>query len=63
MMHVVLLGLPVLDLRLICDEARDYSELSPIEPSEIGGAKIAQAIRRILAAHDFARGETVVHGK
>jgi hypothetical protein len=56
-------GLPILDLRLICDEARDYSELSPIEPSEHGGAKIVQGIKRILATHDFTRRESVVYGK
>jgi hypothetical protein len=56
-------GLPVLDLRLVCDEARDYSSLSPIEPSEIGGAKIARGIRRIVTTHDFTRGESVVYGK
>jgi hypothetical protein len=56
-------GLPVLDLRLICDEARDYSDLSPIEPSEVGGAKIVQGIRRIVTGHDFGRRESVVYGK
>lgn len=56
-------GLPILDLRLVCDEPRDYSELSPIEPSEQGGAKIVQAIKRILAMHDFGRRESVVYGK
>jgi hypothetical protein len=56
-------GLPILDLRLICDEPRDYSELSPIEPSEHGGAKIVQGIKRILATHDFTRRESVVYGK
>lgn len=56
-------GLPALDLRLICDEPRDYSELSPIEPSEVGGAKIVQGIVRVLAAHDFTRRESVVYGK
>jgi hypothetical protein len=56
-------GLPVLDLRLVCDEIRDYSGLSPIEPSEIGGAKIARGIRRIVTTHDFTRGESVVYGK
>ena len=54
-------GLPILDLRLICDEASDYSELSPIEPSEKGGAKIVQAIVHLLATHDFARRECVVY--
>jgi hypothetical protein len=56
-------GLPVLDLRLVCDEARDYSSLSPIEPSEIGGAKIVRGIRRIVTGNDFSRGESVVYGK
>jgi hypothetical protein len=54
--------LPVVDLRLICDEARDYSPVSPIEPSEIGGAKIVRAIRRLVTGHDFSRGESVVYG-
>jgi hypothetical protein len=56
-------GLPILDLRLLCDEARDYSSLSPIEPSEVGGAKIARGIRRVVTGHDFSRGESVVYGK
>ena len=56
-------GLPILDLRLLCDEARDYSDLSPIEPSEVGGAKIARGIRCIVTGHDFSRGESVVYGK
>src|SRR5262249_49635204 len=54
--------LPVLDLRQLCQEARDYSSLSPIEPSEIGGAKIAQGIRRVVTGHDFGRCECVVYG-
>ena len=36
--------LPVIELREICTEAEDYSGLSPIEPSSIGGMKIVQAI-------------------
>lgn len=36
--------LPVLDLRYICSEAADYSARSPIEPSAVGGNKIAHAI-------------------
>lgn len=35
-------GLPLIDLRLICDEDGDYA--NPIEPSVKGGAKMAQAI-------------------
>lgn len=53
---------PVLDLRLVCDEAGDYSPLSPIEPSVQGGAKVAALIARVLTSHDFARRECVVYG-
>jgi hypothetical protein len=60
--EAIRVGLPVLDLRLVCDSARDYSEVSPIEPSEAGGSKIARAIRRVLMSHDFSRAETVVYG-
>ncbi len=41
-------GLSVIDLRLICDEAADYSAISPIEPSAAGGAKIAEAVVRAV---------------
>jgi len=51
-------GLPLLDLRLICDDERDYA--NPIEPSARGGAKIAAAIKRVVTEHDFSRGRTEV---
>ncbi len=53
-------GIPLLDLRVTCDHPDDYSPLSPIEPSVVGGAKIADAICRMLAGHDFATGRTAV---
>jgi hypothetical protein len=56
-------GLPIIDLRLICDEVRDYSSVSPIEPSQLGGFKIARAIAHVVTRHDFTRPETVVYGK
>lgn len=34
----------VLDLRLLCNEAADYSAISPIEPSAQGAEKIAQRL-------------------
>jgi lysophospholipase L1-like esterase len=37
-------GVSVIDLRHVCTEASDYSALSPIEPSECGGLKIARCI-------------------
>ena len=41
-------GVPVIDLRLICDDVIDYARSSPIEPSVIGGGKIARVIGRIV---------------
>jgi lysophospholipase L1-like esterase len=41
-------GLPLIDLRLICDRADDYA--NPIEPSEKGGDKIARAIAQVIQA-------------
>jgi hypothetical protein len=55
-------GLPALDLRPLCNEPRDYSAVSPIEPSKLGGLKIVQGIIRVVTAHDFARRETVIYG-
>jgi len=53
-------GVPVLDLRVLCRDKADYSALSPIEPSAIGGAKIAAALARFFTTHDFSRRECVV---
>jgi hypothetical protein len=54
---------PVIDLRLVCDQAEDYSELSSIEPSGQGGAKIAKLIAGVIAQHDFSlrRGTVYSH--
>ena len=49
-------GVPLIDLRLICDRDEDYA--NPIEPSVKGGEKIAAAIHRVLAEHDFAAERT-----
>ena len=51
-------GVPVLDLRLICNEDADYA--NPIEPSSHGGDKIARAIVRLVREHDFSLGRTAV---
>jgi hypothetical protein len=51
-------GLPVIDLRLVCDEDADYA--NPIEPSSRGGEKIVRAIARLLAEHDFSRRRSEV---
>ncbi|WP_422926523.1 SGNH/GDSL hydrolase family protein [Singulisphaera sp. PoT] len=41
-------GLPLIDLRLICNEASDYSPASRIEPSGPGGGKIARAVIKAI---------------
>ncbi len=56
-------GLPVIDLRKVCDERKDFSTLSPIEPSEIGGAKIVSAIKNVVLNHDFGGTRTVIYAK
>ena len=42
------LSIPVIDLRHICVDHDDFSSISPIEPSELGGSKIASAIKSWL---------------
>lgn len=54
--------LPVLDLRLICDEPDDYASVSPIEPSTQGGGKIAAAIAQLVREQDPGARRTVVYG-
>jgi hypothetical protein len=53
--EAIRVGLPLIDLRLVCNHAADYSHVSPIEPSVVGGAKIARAIAELVTTHDFAR--------
>jgi hypothetical protein len=50
--------LPMVDLRLICDEDADYA--NPIEPSVQGGRKIAAAIAGLLAGQEAGRHSIVV---
>jgi hypothetical protein len=47
-------GLPLIDLRLICNEARDYS--NNIEPSQWGGEKLASAIVNLVTWNGTAPG-------
>jgi hypothetical protein len=46
-------GLPLIDLRLVCNEDTDYA--NPIEPSSRGGQKIVRVIAKVVSEHDFAR--------
>lgn len=62
MLEAVTRGLPVLDLRLVCPDAADYSTVSPIEPSARGGGKIAVALAELLPGMDMRARRTVVYG-
>jgi lysophospholipase L1-like esterase len=53
-----LAGVPLIDLRLVCDEDSDYA--NEIEPSEKGGGKIAGAVVRLVSEHDFESRRTEV---
>jgi hypothetical protein len=53
--------LPVIDLRLVCDRPSDYSHVSPIEPSVVGGAKIVRVIAEIATTHDFGRRRSMIY--
>ncbi|MDA9981438.1 SGNH/GDSL hydrolase family protein [Gammaproteobacteria bacterium] len=55
-------GLPIIDLRSVCDSHEDYSNVSPIEPSAIGGEKIARAIRNVFMHHNFNAGQSAIFG-
>jgi hypothetical protein len=59
--QAIQLGLPLIDLRIICSEASDYSSISPIEPSTTGGQKIARCIATVLSQHDFSVQHTVCY--
>jgi hypothetical protein len=53
-------GVPVIDLRMLCTEPLDYARSSPIEPSAVGGGKIAAAvIRSVTEAELVTRGSRV----
>ena len=52
---------PIIDLRLVCTERSDYSELSPIEPSQMGGEKIATVLRNLLLGTSFPGNVVQVH--
>jgi GDSL-like Lipase/Acylhydrolase family len=52
-------GLPLIDLKLLFDDARDYA--NPIEPSVQGGAKLARVIAKIVTTYDFTRPRSEVY--
>jgi hypothetical protein len=52
-------GLPVLDLRVLITNPEDYA--NPIEPSSVGGLKIAKRISSLVTAHDFTPGNATFY--
>jgi lysophospholipase L1-like esterase len=54
-------GIPIIDLRTLCGEPDDYSEISPIEPSTKGAAKIAKRIALVVTKHSFKFPKTVIY--
>jgi hypothetical protein len=51
---------PVVDLRLTCNEPTDYASSSPIEPSAVGGGKVARAVLRSIVGDDSSTGDSRV---
>ena len=51
MFEVFKRNLPLIDLRILCDDDKDFA--NPIEPSCIGGLKIAKVINKIVDVHSF----------
>lgn len=53
-------NVPVIDLRVICNDTADYAPSSPIEPSVAGGGKIARAVARAVTECDFGMNRSQV---
>ena len=53
-------GLPVIDLRLVCNHEADYSSVSPIEPSMVGGSKIARLIAAVATGQIISGRHSIV---
>lgn len=51
-------NLPIVDLRLICNETDDYA--NAIEPSDKGGKKIAAKILELINKHEFSNQRTQI---
>jgi hypothetical protein len=56
--EAALRGTALIDLRVIFDGDEDYA--NAIEPSAVGGRKLAGAIVQLVAEHDFARRRSEV---
>jgi lysophospholipase L1-like esterase len=52
-------GVPVVELRDVCSQPEDFA--NPIEPSAVGGEKIAIALAHVLNTHDFSSNTTILY--
>lgn len=52
---------PIIDLRLACNEAKDYSSISPIEPSKHGAKKITDLIVTVTQTHCFSKKKSSIY--
>ena len=52
-------GIPVMDLRLIFSDREDYA--NPIEPSVVGGMRMAKIIKEICQNHKFSMKNSMVY--
>jgi hypothetical protein len=57
--HAGRAGVPVIDLRRLFDDESCYA--NPIEPSVVGGARLADAICHVVAHHDFASRRALLY--
>jgi hypothetical protein len=53
-------ALPVIDLRAVCASPEDYA--NQIEPSSVGGGKIAQVIVGLVSGTGIASGTRIIAG-
>jgi len=54
-------AIPLIDLRPVCNHASDYSHVSPIEPSVLGGAKIARLIAQFATAYELRTNQSTIY--
>ena len=54
-------GFPIIDLRSVCTDPKDYSEISPIEPSAQGGMRTRSEYARVVQEHDFGTQRTTLY--
>ncbi len=54
-------NISIIDLRMVCNESADYSEVSPIEPSSQGGHKIAEIIAKVYRQSSKENLNTVIY--